>query len=78
MIALNGKQVRGFGVGDDSPPATVPTHHSVVFRAAVATAVGAIAGAGMSYADTRAVSWNAVSYGAAIGMVGALVAIKMQ
>jgi len=78
MILLNGRSVRGFGIGDDTPtapPSYVPPHPTpVIVKALVAGAVGAVAGAGMSYADTRAVRGSAVSYGAVVGVIGALVA----
>jgi hypothetical protein len=80
MITLNGKPVRGFGLSDDTPPPSyVPPHHaSVLVRALAAGAVGAVAGAGMSYADTRSVRGGAVSYGAVIGVIGALVATAIK
>jgi hypothetical protein len=56
-------------------PSYVPPHPTpVIVKALVAGAVGAVAGAGMSYADTRAVRGSAVSYGAVVGVIGALVA----
>ena len=61
------------------PPSYVPPHPTpVVVKALAAGAVGAIAGAGMSYADTRKVSGSAVSYGAVIGAMGALVATALK
>jgi nitrate/nitrite transporter NarK len=74
MIQRNGKLVPGFALGDDVSPTP---HHSVLARTAVAGAVGAAFGAGMSYADTKRVKGSAMAYGAAIGAIGALVAIKM-
>jgi hypothetical protein len=61
------------------PPSYVPPHPTpVAIKALVAGAVGAVAGAGMSYADTRTVRASAVSYGAVIGVIGALVATAMK
>ena len=78
MIYLNEKPMLGFGLGD-VPPSYVPSHPtSVVIKALAAGAVGVIAGAGLSYADTRKVSVSAVSYGAVIGVVGALVATAIK
>jgi hypothetical protein len=78
MISLNGKAVLGFGLGD-VPPSYVPPHPtSVVVKALAAGAVGAVAGAGISYADTRKVSASSLSTGATIGIIGALVATALK
>ncbi len=79
MIKLNNKPMRGFDLGDDPPPSYIPPHLTpIVVKALAAGAVGAIAGAGMSYADTRKVSGSAVAYGAVIGVIGAFVATALK
>ncbi len=80
MIVLNDRPVRGFALGDDTPPPSyVPPHPTpIVVKALAAGAVGAIAGAGLSYADARRVSGSAVSYGAVVGIIGALVATALK